>query len=92
MAFSLSGDYESLKDETAADFAGRESLNHDSATYRKQFRARSRLRGDRSKPVWAVFIAAGAPLAQYPSRLLTMFFKGSPFSNLPYCFRKKRIA
>jgi membrane protease YdiL (CAAX protease family) len=35
---------------------------------------------------------AWAPLAQYPSRLLTMFFKGSPFSNLPYCFRKKRIA
>jgi hypothetical protein len=43
-------------------------------------------------PFGAVFIAAGAPLAQYPSRLLTMFFKGSPFSNLPYCFRKKRIA
>jgi hypothetical protein len=43
-------------------------------------------------PFGAVFSAAGATLAQYPSRLLTMFFKGSPFSNLPYCFRKKRIA
>ena len=43
-------------------------------------------------PFGAVLNAAGAPRAQYPSRLLTMFFKGSPFSNLPYCFRKKRIA
>ena len=43
-------------------------------------------------PFGAIFIAAGAPRAQYPSCLLTMFFKGSPFSNLPYCFRKKPIA
>ena len=34
----------------------------------------------------------GSALSQYPSRLLTMFFSGSPFSNLSYCFRKKRIA
>ena len=35
---------------------------------------------------------SAAPLPQYPNRLFTMFFSGSPFSNLPYWFRKKRIA
>ena len=33
-----------------------------------------------------------APVLQYPSRLFTMLFSGSPFSNLAYCSRKKRIA
>ena len=43
-------------------------------------------------PLGPFSVLQGQPLAQYPSRLLTMFFKGSPFSNLTYCFRKKRIA
>ena len=51
-----------------------------------------KFRGDCSKPVWGRFHCCRVPLAQYPSRLLTMFFKGSPFSNLPYCLRKNRIA
>ena len=41
------------------------------------FWVRSRLRGDQLQAqLGAVFIAAGAPLAQYPSRLLTMFLQG----------------
>ena len=33
-----------------------------------------------------------AHCSQYPSRLSTMFFSGSLFSNRAYCSRKKRIA
>src|SRR5580700_4459555 len=36
-------------------------------------------------------LQGGTP-PQYPNRLFTMFFSGSPFSNLRYCSRKKRVA
>ena len=43
----------------------------------------------RLRPFW---LLPGASALQYPSLLFTMFFSSSPFSNLPYWFRKKRIA